>query len=1612
MPVDAGTAYLKIEPDFSSFRSAVHREVNLRPVTQDVKVKVDEHSLRGATRQIAEHSKVYEGLKSTITGTTAALVGGGSLVAGLVEAVKAGAAEETALARLGKATSNAGISWKGHREEIEHWITSTARAKGFMDTDLDNAFANMIRSTGSVKEAQVLLNDAMDISRTKGMDLAQSQSLVARVYNGSYIGLKRLGIAITPVTTEQDKLKESTKKATVQQKEHAKALDHHATQLEALGLIQKKFGGQSAVYANTTTGHYARLRVAFDQIEETIGRTLLPTLDKLAVKGVKAAGDFQKHWPEIKQDIKDVVGPIKAVGGAMLDFAKANPDLTKTAVSVGLIAAAAVKMKDSALGRSIGALLNLTKLAGVRLPGGIGGGGGGALTTTVGEMTVDMMVVKTMVGGGGGGADGWIKTAEKDAEKGAGSASILSRLKTFLRGSPESPAGGAASFAKLAQDSPLRAALWPVLGVAAFSGMSKADNTAKAKISAAIEAVDPTQVLNVFGIPSVSQLVLGDPSAHRKSLQRVISGRPETKGWAGPTSLTTGGALAPKPSTSAAQMTRDFLAMNTQLAKLQTHQQGIKATAFNLDYLAKQAKKIGDVKWNVADRLGAEMLKARGVSSKGVGRIIGELGKLKPGAKRQAELAMLQMSNELQQTGKVPEGTTQKLVNRLVDHFADLQKGAKKHSDRMVRDLLDNIRLIGTKGTPINAHTRDTLIGQFEDLRKRGGDKFNNPKTGIKAEAIKAFQDLRAGVVPTGDSTAQALYGAFRAMGVNANELAASLGIKPIQLKLTPVGKLAGAVTSGIQGVVSGLPVFHHAGGGLVQIGRPGAAGHDNVPLNMGGVPIAVGEGEQVAVFNRHQAPIMNEALARMGYGGLPGLFKRVNKLNWMGGGGIPQRRFATGGTLSYGQLEGLWTGAGGPAQYASLMAAIALAESGGRDVMQQGEPWARTGWGYWQITPGGPQYLDPMTNARAAVSKFVAAHGPSPWTTYTSGAYRAFLHGGIPAIGGVTPEIARAIISGPDGGAKHLAQGEADWGRKAINAYLRAHAPTFAVAGPAGGPVGVGRFQGLPVANWVIAALEHASSKGVGFQITSGYRPGFDPHTASGTSEHSGTQYPHGAVDFGGFHDPHALAEKLAVVAATSDFKWPLLAPIGFVDDGHASGTGHARGGLLRAFATGTPHATRHGHHTRHRHRKPWWQRALDELKKGTHLTKGPKLDKLLANLRHTGLAGWDKPLAKHGGDVARDQALQQVASGLIDTDKITALLTKDPKLWPDPTKPISKQVMHSILHRLGTSVQGKDALEWLRQQLVDQMMLRHSLINLAHHIRKQYDERKKILERALKRRKELAAEVKKLTLQLHPPGKHAKAPTGARRKQLAGQLATATKRLAAVQSVITVTQNQMGGLNTAWGAGLSGGSLKALYDLYGPTSSGGAGTQDVLGQLYALQGPVTDNRIFKTGLTAQGLIRALPGSLRNWYGDIGGTLGAMNTFGSDLFTAPDVQPADVAVSDPFAIELQRLQSQRDLLSQLQAPVIASFPYGGSFADGGTVPGPPGKPILITAHGGEQYLGVGEQSTGGHTFEIHGDSRTVAILEQMIETVNVRSNRGQARSADRRMRLPGNQVR
>lgn len=98
-------------------------------------------------------------------------------------------------------------------------------------------------------------------------------------------------------------------------------------------------------------------------------------------------------------------------------------------------------------------------------------------------------------------------------------------------------------------------------------------------------------------------------------------------------------------------------------------------------------------------------------------------------------------------------------------------------------------------------------------------------------------------------------------------------------------------------------------------------------------------------------------------------------------------------------------------------------------DNVQQGQPYATTGWGLWQITPGNsePQFgidqalLDPLNNGRAAHAKFVQAGGWLPWTTWQHGLNDPYIpdaQAAVAAVTGLPAATLAQLVAGARAGA------------------------------------------------------------------------------------------------------------------------------------------------------------------------------------------------------------------------------------------------------------------------------------------------------------------------------------------------------------------------------------------------------------------------------------------------------------------------------------------------------------------------------------------------------------------------------------------------------------------
>jgi Lysozyme like domain/NlpC/P60 family len=148
--------------------------------------------------------------------------------------------------------------------------------------------------------------------------------------------------------------------------------------------------------------------------------------------------------------------------------------------------------------------------------------------------------------------------------------------------------------------------------------------------------------------------------------------------------------------------------------------------------------------------------------------------------------------------------------------------------------------------------------------------------------------------------------------------------------------------------------------------------------------------------------------------GGGVGRITPAGAANELAGGGFdPFHPASLGGTTQPDTLSNLWIEAGGSPALSKLMAAIAMAESGG--VVNRTSPQNTNGtydYGLWQINSShnydkNRLLTDPLYNAQAAVA-IEKSQGLTAWTTYNKGLYVPFLN---------TAASRKIDYGGPSGG-------------------------------------------------------------------------------------------------------------------------------------------------------------------------------------------------------------------------------------------------------------------------------------------------------------------------------------------------------------------------------------------------------------------------------------------------------------------------------------------------------------------------------------------------------------------------------------------------------------------
>jgi hypothetical protein len=279
-----------------------------------------DRSSRDLGRLGSAGERTFNQLKTGAKVAGIGLIGG--LVVGLKKSADAAIEVEAVQARLQAQLRASNISFHAHADEIDRVITKHSQLSGLDDEDLTDAFTNIVRITGDVDKSLRLTGLAADFARAKHIEVAKAGEIVAKVAGGNTAILNRYGI----------KIKEG------------------ATATEALAELQGKFAGQAEAYGKTTAGSIDRMHVAAENLAETVGTALAPSLATVADKVSKFVTEMQTgegaggRFAATLKDIGDRVRPI-------VSFLKDHPQLIAVAVGAwatykvaSLAALAAIKV--------------------------------------------------------------------------------------------------------------------------------------------------------------------------------------------------------------------------------------------------------------------------------------------------------------------------------------------------------------------------------------------------------------------------------------------------------------------------------------------------------------------------------------------------------------------------------------------------------------------------------------------------------------------------------------------------------------------------------------------------------------------------------------------------------------------------------------------------------------------------------------------------------------------------------------------------------------------------------------------------------------------------------------------------------------------------------------------------------------------------------------------------------------------------------------------------------------------------------------------------------------------------------------------------------------------
>jgi hypothetical protein len=150
--------------------------------------------------------------------------------------------------------NNLGMAYKS--PEVNKYIDKLSLATGIVDETLNPAFQSLLLVTRDITKSQGLLTTALDISAGTGYDLKTVADALGKAYQGNTTALGKLNIGISKTQLSANKFE------------------------DILKVLNANFEGQAASAASGFTGDIDKLRIAVDQLKESVGKGLVSGLSQ------------------------------------------------------------------------------------------------------------------------------------------------------------------------------------------------------------------------------------------------------------------------------------------------------------------------------------------------------------------------------------------------------------------------------------------------------------------------------------------------------------------------------------------------------------------------------------------------------------------------------------------------------------------------------------------------------------------------------------------------------------------------------------------------------------------------------------------------------------------------------------------------------------------------------------------------------------------------------------------------------------------------------------------------------------------------------------------------------------------------------------------------------------------------------------------------------------------------------------------------------------------------------------------------------------------------------------------------------------------------------------